>query len=382
MPTLYTALKMRHGPKDRTPRAAGPVTGFAVNRPRLLSESFEQRPAASVGKRVIVVGAGFAGLAAAYEMFRLGYDVMILEARKRLGGRVFSLNDVVSGKNVEGGGELIGSNHPTWLSYRDHFNLNFLHVHDGISSPIVLQGKRLTERESRKLSKDIDLATDEINTEARKLVNQFQPWTQPKALDLDKLSLGMRIRQLGVSRRCKIALAAQFSNDNGVSCDNQSYLGVLAMIKGGGVEHFWNETEVYRCEGGNQQLAIKLAHPFDDQHLKLNSPVKEINIGESSASVLLHSRDRLSADDVILAVPPSVWDSIVFDPALPLSLRPKPQMGKNVKFIISLNEEFWIGTGISPDMSSDGPIGQTWHSTQEQSGNGAALVAFSGSDRA
>ena len=43
--------------------------------------------------------------------------------------------------------------------------------------------------------------------------------------------------------------------DNGVISEWQSYLGNLAMVKGGGLEKYWTESEVYRCKGGNQQLA-------------------------------------------------------------------------------------------------------------------------------
>ena len=46
--------------------------------------------------------------------------------------------------------------------------------------------------------------------------------------------------------------------DNGVVTEWQSYLGNLAMVKGGGLEKYWTESEVYRCKGGNQQLATKL----------------------------------------------------------------------------------------------------------------------------
>src|SRR5690606_35846460 len=51
------------------------------------------------GKSVIVVGAGFAGLAAAYELAVKGYDVSVVEARNRVGGRVLSTGDFVKGKN-------------------------------------------------------------------------------------------------------------------------------------------------------------------------------------------------------------------------------------------------------------------------------------------
>ena len=56
---------------------------------------------------------------------------------------------------------------------------------------------------------------------------------------------------------CKTGLHTMMMADNGVVTEWQSYLGNLAMVKGGGLEKYWTESEVYRCQGGNQQLARK-----------------------------------------------------------------------------------------------------------------------------
>src|SRR5687767_15935408 len=80
------------------------------------------------GARVVIIGAGFSGLAAAYELSRAGYEVTVVEARNRVGGRVISFSDLVPGKVVEGGGELIGSNHPAWVGYAKQFKLTFTDV--------------------------------------------------------------------------------------------------------------------------------------------------------------------------------------------------------------------------------------------------------------
>ena len=73
------------------------------------------------------------------------YDVTVVEARNRIGGRVISFSDLVPGKNVEGGGELIGSNHPAWLAYAKQFSLQFLDVsEEDLEAPIILNGKKAT----------------------------------------------------------------------------------------------------------------------------------------------------------------------------------------------------------------------------------------------
>jgi len=382
MPTLYTKLKARYGPGDRKPGAAGGTSGFAVNPAPMLSEMIVRPAGPPTQKRVVIVGAGFAGLTAAFELFQCGYDVTVLEARKRLGGRVFSLNDVVPDKIVEGGGELIGSNHPTWLHYQKRFRLSFSNVYDGRNSPFVLNGRLLSDAAAKDLSTQMDSATDQISEESKRILDPCQPWNQADVERLDEMPLETRLETLDVPPLCKHALSSQLENDNGVLSGKQSYLGILAMVSGGGGRHYWTETEVFRCEGGNQQLATQLASPFDDQHLRLGIPVTAITISNTRVSVTLASGEALDADDVVLAVPPSVWHTIKmkFDP--PLVERTvfdfKPQMGINVKYLMTLKDEFWRTTGFSPDMSSDVPIGDTWWATELQPGPGVAVTAFSG----
>ena len=154
----------------------------------LLSEQFT----AAQGKpgRVVVIGAGFSGLAAAYELSRAGYTVTVVEARNRVGGRVLSFSDLVPGKNVEGGGELIGSNHPTWVTYAKQFKLEFLDVgEEDAEAPITIGGKRLSEDASEALWEELEKTSNLLNAEAAKVTDAFEPWRTPNAEALDRRTL-------------------------------------------------------------------------------------------------------------------------------------------------------------------------------------------------
>src|SRR5262249_49989446 len=96
--------------------------------------------AAANGKRVIVVGAGFSGLACAFELASVGYDVKVFEARTRVGGRVHSLKELIPGKNIEGGGEMLGSNHPDVLAYASKFGFEFLDVTESKDPSLMILG--------------------------------------------------------------------------------------------------------------------------------------------------------------------------------------------------------------------------------------------------
>lgn len=70
-----------------------------------------------IGKSVTVADAGFAGLTAAAVLRDMGFEVTVFEARTDIGGRVWSRTDICDGRVIEAGAELIGANHPMWLTF-------------------------------------------------------------------------------------------------------------------------------------------------------------------------------------------------------------------------------------------------------------------------
>jgi monoamine oxidase len=81
-------------------------------------------------------------------------------------------------------------------------------------------------------------------------------------------------------------------------------------------------------------------------------------------------------DDVVLAVPPTLWSKIHFFPELPPGLR--PQMGAAVKYLATLKEAIWARKTYSPNGHSDLEISSTWDATEKQGAGPAVLCAFSG----
>jgi monoamine oxidase len=376
MPNLYAQLHRRHGKKDGITRRDMIQRSLAAAGALLISDRIGFALPQGGAGRVVVIGGGFSGLAAAYELTRAGYDVTVVEARNRVGGRVISFSDIVPGKNVEGGGELIGSNHPAWVGYAKQFKLDFLDVgEEDAEFPIVLNGKRLTADESEALWEEMEAAFKPLLADAAN-IDADRPWTAVNAAALDARTLGSWIDGLSVSPLCKAGIEAMMTADNGVVTEWQSYLGNLAMWKGGGLEKYWTDSEVFRCRGGNQQLATKLVAAIGAAKVLTRMPVRSVELTERGARVMLATGKTLEADRVILTAPPSTWNRIAIDPALPPGLM--PQMGTNVKFLMGLNGTFWRRAELAPDLLSDGPANMTWHATEGQKGAGEALVAFSG----
>jgi len=344
------------------------------------------RPARSAGKRVVVVGAGFSGLACAHELLSAGYDVTVVEARDRVSGRVVSFSDFVPGRNVEGGGELIGSNHPTWVAYAKKFDLEFLDVTEAEEAtlPIVLDGKLLDAAQAEALWEEMETAVATMNADSVD-VPEDEPWTHPNAAALDRRTTRQWIDAQEVGDMGKRALSVSFMADNGVDPSRQSYLGNLAQVKGGGGETYWTDSEVYRCKGGNMLLARKLAEAIGMDRIILGLPVRSIRAKGQAMLVECSDGRVIECDDVVLATPPSTWSKIAIAPALPAVL--SPQMGVNVKYLAHLKDKFWEHAKLAPDALSDGDVNMTWDGTDNQGGTSgdatddsgpACLVCFSG----
>lgn len=350
-----------------------------------------------VGGRVIVVGAGFSGLAAGDHLKRLGYDVTLVEARNRLGGRVLTFNDMIPGRTIEGGGDLIGTNHPLWEAYRKRFDLTFIKLDDDVYPeggtagggpsneeliPIILRGKALSREEGKKLYDDMDHIFAAITADADP-INAESPWLSPRAAELDAMSMAARLAQIEGDELARYAVGVQLSSNNGAPMDRQSYLGNLAQVKGGGGAAYWTDSENRRCAGGNQQLAYRLAESIGSGRIHLNTPVRTIRTTENGASVSLADGRVLEADDVVLTVPPSVWHTILFEPALPSTL--KPQMGIGMKYLAETKSRIWEEQHLSADAFGDDLFTMTWESTHGQpigsrhpGADHACLVGFAG----
>lgn len=381
--SLFARLAQKFRPQSVAERREFLRQTAAIGAGLLLSNrvGFGQSP--NVRKRVVVVGAGFAGLACAHELKAAGYKVTVIEARGRVGGRVLSFKDFIDGKNVEGGAELIGSNHPTWVALAEKFGLKFLDVspEDDLNMPIHLGGMLLDDDQAAKIYEEMEAALSTMNADAE-AIDAEQPWISPRASELDRKTLADWLKGLPVSDLVRKLTAIQIGSDNAIANDRASYLCMLAAVKGGGGEKYWTDSEVYRCEGGNDQLAKRLAEAIGPENIRLRLPVETIRYESDGAVITCTDGRTIECDDVVLAAPPSVWHRITFAPGLPESL--KPQMGTAVKYLSAVKKRFWKDDERSQYAVTDGAISQTWELTDAQADEPttAGLIAFSGGPQA
>jgi monoamine oxidase len=383
MRSLYSCLRRRFGPRisidERRHRVQKKIDKFdlriqAVKRKRselLRLTRRRKRP------HVVIIGAGFAGLMAARDLAEV-CDVTVFEARKRVGGRVWSKN--IAGSTIEAGGELIGYNHPQWLTLARDFDLglsvltsdqNFDALH--LEMPLYLDGDLLSTGRMNTVYDEMDAAFAKMARQARH-INPYKPWLASNAKRLDAMSVSDWIAKVDCKRITMLALEQQFSNDGGGSTKNQSLLANLAVVAGG-AQHgksndFFTLTETLRCSRGNQTLAWSLAEAIEDLggEIKLSRPVRAVQINPDSVTIELEKGRPVTADYVILAIPPSLWPDgshpkITIDPPLPYDYY--VTMGTVVKYLSPLKWRFWIKEGKAPSATSD-QFGVVWEGTDNQ----------------
>jgi len=331
-------------------------------------------------QRVIVIGGGLAGLMTGFILAN-SHKVTVFEARPRVGGRVWSQIDKSSRQIIEAGGEFIGHAHPLWMRLANHFKLGLSMVTDdddyaalNLEMPTYLDGRLLPRDQVESVYDEMTEAFHQLSRDAIKLTRPYRPWLAPDAERWDNRPLSDWIEKLDRSRLVKAAIEAQFANNNGAPTSRQSYLGILALIAGAAraregkeeYEHsYFTQIENVRCESGSQSLAKNLAKTIERQGgtVNLSNWVKRIVIGEHGVTVTPRRGAPVTADHVVLAVPPSAWDRIKIDPPIDPSYR--MSMGTAVKYLGAVKTRFWFDGKLSPNSTSE-RFGMTWEGTDNQ----------------
>ena len=352
----------------------------------------EGQTAPAIDKSAVVVGAGFAGLSAAYILSRLGFDVHVLEAGERVGGRVFSVSDknpvrslagswFVPGRIIEGGAELIGSNHPLWISFSEQFGLAMIALTDeelytalGFELPIRLAGQSLTPEQAERLTVLMDRICEQITVDADQIETPSAPWLTQSVRGLDNVRVYDQLREY-IDRLIErederqltmLGFRADLENDNLVPVESQSYLGLISTVAGGGGKDFWTSSELFRCANGNDSLAWAFRQRIGPQRVLTECRVRAIELTDNQAAVAWETHGSMqsaSVDYLILAVPPCVWGQIQFSAAraLPAAI----QMGPGIKYLTPLGDRFWIAEHRAPSALDD-RLGMLWEGTENQ----------------
>jgi monoamine oxidase len=241
--------------------------------------------------RAVVVGAGLAGLVAADELARGGVEVVVLEARSRVGGRVWS-QTLPNGAVVEMGAEYILPGNTAILELAERFGL-------GLWDKGMRYGRRDPRGGIGTSHEELAAAMGAVE---RELASGEHEGDSAEAF-LDSVDIPDGARE---------AILARVE----ISCANTADRVAAAGLMG--VAHIDDEPSP-SIAGGNQRLPLALAHELGDA-VHLDSPVSALTWSEAGVTAAT-DRGSVDADAAVIALPASVLDQIAFEPMLPDSVR-------------------------------------------------------------
>jgi monoamine oxidase len=340
---------------------------------------------------VIVIGAGFSGLAAARALVDAGKDVVVVEARDRVGGRALT-EPLAEGGYVDLGGQWIGPTQEAMKALVSELGASTFETYGEGRHVLSLAKKRsLYKGTIPKLS---PLALFELGRvmlaleRLAKTVNAERPWETPNAKALDSITLASFISSKMRTRAARAVLDAGLETVFACTAGEISLLHALFYIKcGTSLEHLISTVggaQEERIVGGMQPLAEKLAAPFFDR-VRLGHVVRAIEQGDGEVTVRFERGEPLRASRVIVAIPPTLAGRIAYSPDLPAlrdQLTQRMPMGTVIKTYAVYERPFWRDEGLSGQVVfEEGPV-QVAFDNSPPSGTPGMIMGFCLADRA
>jgi monoamine oxidase len=251
-----------------------------------------QRDARPAPTRVCVVGAGFAGLAAAVALADGGLEPLVLEARRRVGGRVHSRR-LANGAVVELGAEFVEDDHATVLATAERLGL-----------AMAPTGMAYGDREPRG---GLEVDRDRVLAEVARLRQLLA--ARPAPLGGTGRSVAEALAELPLHPGARQAIAARLQVSAAQPVEE------LSEVVLGHAGSSFSTRESLRVAGGNQRIALGLADRLPGA-VRLGVPVRAIGWSERGVRVAMDGAE-VEAEACLLTVPASVAGRIRFDPPLP-----------------------------------------------------------------
>jgi monoamine oxidase len=299
------------------------------------------RPDAGTPRHVVVVGGGLAGLTAAVDLRDSGWNVTVLEARHRVGGRVHTLHAPFNGGlYAEMGGESIDDNHTHIQALARRYGLAAGGYVAFIQALMAAAGN----------------------------LDPSHPERAQNAEALDARSLEDFVVGQHLDRDTEFLVRANFQGNYNSDLSGVSLLFVAqqeiadASLPEAGVE-------TMRIAGGNFRLPQALAKDLG-QHVKLSTTVTRISQQSWGVRVFAGTH-AFDAAHVVLALPPAPLRRVTFDRALPegvATMLEQLNLGAALKVAGEYRRRFWREEDSSGFTITDLPFGSAWEATDSQPG--------------
>ncbi|MBJ7399577.1 NAD(P)/FAD-dependent oxidoreductase [Mycolicibacterium sp.] len=331
---------------------------------------------AATAPRVVVVGAGFAGLTAAYRIYKLkGWLPAVYEAQTRVGGRARTIRTGSGGQYTEAGPSGISSNEPAIKNLVRELGLGALvdtFLNSTTSNELYFFGG--TKILWKSLATPVAAFNKQCAADWAKIGRAIPTYASSNAWAKakDAQSLAAYIDAATSDRNARSYLKAMFGQEYGGPAELTSSLyGILEEGNFWGAESGYDER--YAVPGGNDTLATALAAQLPAGTVRLGQQLTAIRLNTDKSYTLTFAsgatRADIVADRIVLAIPLSILRTVDYSRAgfstvKTLAIQNEP-MGTNAKLNIQFNGRPWADQKQSGDSSSDMVTGATWQAAYQ-----------------
>jgi monoamine oxidase len=317
---------------------------------------------------VIVVGAGMAGLSAASELRALGLDVLVLEARNKIGGRVDTDYEFAP-HPIERGAEFVhGENVVTWELIREVELQTLSALEDDSSFFIDAAGQFLPITQTAKL-----LGGDSLQFMSTRsgVYDLTKAWVKSRKPDTDLSSM---------LQACGVALDPKFypivsHSFEGLDAAGLQQLGVYGLVE---TSYEGDGNGDFRIAEGYSSLSHHLARKLQ---IRLAEPVDRVTWNASGARVTTTAGSTLETRRIVITVPLAQLQrsAIRFEPPLtPDKQNAINRLGAGhvVKIILQFDDPFWPAS--MECFATDKRTGFWWRPGWNRPDEASVLTAYAG----
>lgn len=321
--------------------------------------------------KVIIIGSGFAGLSAAYALQKRKIDVVVLEARNRIGGRVFSHTmDEKEKLVIELGAEWVGNSHERLQNLCNEFGLEL--QNNQFDSHLIYQGKYYK-------SGEWDYSAD-WKKKFQSMLDAYPRLTQAEKLKIDKMDWWRYLVNNGCEGRDLDLRELLDSTDFGETIRSVSAFGALAEYAESSEK---NEMDL-KIKGGNSRLSEKMADAIGREKILLQHAVtrvvQQVNGG---VTVYCSNGQSFKGDKIICTAPTFAVRKIKWEPGLPadqVNAMNELQYARINKNPLLFKKRFWKDESF--DMVTDQSPHYFYHATKNQDSKKGVLISYTIGEKA
>jgi monoamine oxidase len=320
--------------------------------------------------KVIIIGAGFAGLAAAAYLHKKNIDFVILEARNRVGGRVFSHTmDQAENLVVELGAEWVGNSHTRVQNLCNEFGLELRN--NQFQSHLIYQGKYYKNNEWN--------YSDGWQEKFQAILAGYKKMTTVDKMKLDKMDWWRFLQENGCEGRDLDLRELLDSTDFGETIRSVSAFAALAEYAESSEK---NEMDL-KIKGGNSMLANRIVEKIGEDKILMDHRVQMIVQDKFGVRVSCANGQTFTGDKLICTAPTFAVKKIKWNPVLPadqLNALNELQYARINKNPLLFTEKFWKAEDF--DMITDQLPHYFYHATKSQGSKKGVLISYTIGEKA